>query len=225
MTRIIPRLALHLLLLAGGQAMAQTQPEVPPLQLQPPAEPSEPAGEEPAGPDLTEPDPSQPESGEDDGMSPDDISIGEIPVIETMELTPDIAKRAIDSYALVSDKYKDADLEAYENLQDFVDQNIEGKNFETDIKAAGFADVNAWNRAITAVSFAYLTVVDDQTSDILQQIAELEADTELAQDMRDRMITSLKAMIPSANNRKIIEDILVDPAYAEKLKLLETAAE
>ncbi len=209
---------------------AVAQPETPPAQPQAeaPAEPSPlPPAAQPdeAGPDLTEPDPNQPVTTPDDGETPDDLSIGEIPVIETIELTLDMAKRALDSYALVSDKYKDADLESYENLQDFVDQNPDGKTFEADVKAAGFANVNEWNQAITAVSFAYVGVVDDQSADIQQQIKELQADTELAQDMKDRMIKSLQAMIPSENNRKIIEQLMADPAYADKLKQLDVGEE
>lgn len=125
----------------------------------------------------------------------------------------------------MSEKYRDAELEEYENLQDFVDQNIQGKDFEADIKAAGFANVNQWNTAITAVSFAYVAVIDDQTTEIQQQIAELEADTELAKDLKDRMIASLKAMIPSDNNRAVVEALLDDPAYAEKLKQLDIGEE
>ena len=142
-----------------------------------------------------------------DGLEPV-LHLGEIPVIEVMELTTDIAKRALDSYLLVRTKYENADLESYENLQDFVDQNPEGQAFEADIKAAGFANVNDWNLAITTLGFAYTGVVDDQSADIQQQISELEADPELARDMKDRMIASLKAMIPSENNRKVVEELL-----------------
>lgn len=207
----------------------QPSAEAPPAQPQAeaPAEPSPLPSAQPdeTGPDLTEPDPDQPVTTPDDGETPDDMSIGEIPIIETIELTLDMAKRALDSYALVSEKYKDADLESYENLQDFVDQNPEGKAFETDVKAAGFANVNEWNQAITAVSFAYVGVIDDQSADIQQQIKELQADTELAQDMKDRMIKSLQAMIPSENNRRIIEQLMADPAYADKLKQLDVGEE
>ncbi len=177
-------------------------------------------GVAPADEDMTQPDP---EEGE--GTSPDDLSLGEIPVIETMELTPDIAKRALDIYVLVKTKYENSDLESYENLQDFVDQNPEGKSFEADIKAAGFATVNDWNLAITTVTFAFTSVTDDPSADILQQIAEIEADTELAQDMKDRMITSLKAMIPSENNKKVIAEVMADPVTLEKLKQLDIEEE
>jgi hypothetical protein len=176
---------------------------------------------------TTEPLPKaeEPPPATDEQISPDDMSLGEIPVVETMELTDSIAKRAIDVYVLVKEKYKDADLEQYENLQDFVDQNVQGKAFDADIKAAGFASVNDWNLAITTAGFAYTGVVDDQSADIKSQVEEITADTELAQDMKDRMIASLTAMIPSDNNRKVIQALIDDPAYAEKLKQLDTEEE
>ena len=177
------------------------------------------------GEDLTTPDPAQAGSDTGDDISPDDLSLGEIPVIKTIELTLDVAKRALDAYVLVKDKYKDADIEQYENLQDFVDQTADGKSFEADIKAAGFADVNEWNLAITTLGVAYTGVIDDQTADTRQQIEEIRNDPELAKDMKDRMIASLEATIPSENNRKVIETMLDDPAYTEKLKQLDTEEE
>lgn len=181
-----------------------------------PAEPSD---------DQVQPDPDQPTAGDDEGTSPDELSLGEIPVIETMELTPDIAKRALDSYLVTKEKYADTNLEQYENLQDFVDQTPEGKNFETDIKAAGFANVTDWNLAITTLGVIYGSVIDDQTPDLLQQIKEVEQDTELAQDIKDRMIKALNAMIPSDNNKKVIEDLMADPDYGPKLKQLDIEEE
>ena len=171
-----------------------------------------------------EPEPP-PAAADEKSLSPDDMSLGEIPEIETIELTPDIARRAVDAYVVVKDKYKDAEFELYENLQDFVDQTAQGKDFEADIKAAGFANVGEWNVAITTVSFAYTGVIDDQSADIQSQIEEIQNDAELAQDMKDRMIASLKAMIPSENNRKVIQELIDDPAYTEKLKQLETEEE
>ena len=182
------------------------------------------APDEPGAPSADLPDSGQ-SSSQDDDMPPGDISLGEIPVIEVMELTTDIAKRALDSYLLVRTKYENADLESYENRQDFVDQNPEGQAFEADIKAAGFANVNDWNLAITTLGFAYTGVVDDQSADIQQQISELEADPELARDMKDRMIASLKAMIPSENNRKVVEELMADADYGEKLKQIDIVEE
>lgn len=161
----------------------------------------------------------------DDGISPDDVSLGEIPVVESIELTADIAKRAIDSYVLVKLKYESADLEQYENLDDFVAQSPQGKEFDADIKAAGFADVNDWNRSITTLGFAYSAATNDPTADIKLQIAEIEADTSLASDMKDRMIKSLNAMIPSENNRKVVDDLMKDTAYLAKLKELDAEEE
>lgn len=197
-----------------GHAMAAVSP--PGSSLLQIAQNAEPPPAEEAGP---------PAAADDESLSPDDMSLGEIPEIETIELNPDIARRAVDAYVLVKEKYKNAEFELYENLQDFVDQTAQGKEFETDIKASGFVNVGEWNVAITTVSFAYIGVIDDQSADIEAQIDEIQNDAELAQDMKDRMIASLKAMVPSENNRKVIQELIDDPAYTEKLKQLETEGE
>ena len=142
-----------------------------------------------------------------------------------MELTPDLAKRALDSYIAAREKFVNSDLEQFENLQDFVDQTEDGKAFEADIKAAGFANVTDWNLAITTLGLTYGSIVDDQTPDLLLQIEEVQQDTEMAQDIKDRMVKALKALIPSDNNRKVVEDLLNDPVYGGKLKLLDIEEE
>lgn len=197
----------------------QPKPELPAAGEQPPVQP--PA----AGEDLTEPPP--PDTGETDSeeTSPDDLSFGEIPDVTVIELTDDIARRSIDVLALVRDKYKDANLENYENWQDFVDKTEEGKRFEADIKAAGFSTVDEWNTAVTSVSFAYSAITDNLADDLQTQIAEIEKDTSIAQDLKDRMIKGLKAMIPSENNKRVVQAMIDDPAYTEKLKLLAEEGE
>jgi hypothetical protein len=197
-----------------GQQTPVTEPLVlpgPDTSARPPAE------------DLTARDPELP--ADDSEISPDDLSLGEIPEIKTIELTVDIARHAIDSYVLVKTKYAGTDLESSDNLQDFVDQNPHGKDFEADIKAAGFANVDDWNTAITTLGFAYTGFTDDPTAEIKEQIGEIEADTALAQDLKTRMISSLNAMIPSVNNRTVVAELIKDPVYAEKLKQLETVEE
>jgi hypothetical protein len=224
---------------ATGLRLAQA---ATPLEV-PPAPPAAPSATPPAASPATpgEPGPAQGVEGsppemhgsppaaageEDTGDTPnEELSLGEIPIIETMELTPDIAKRALDSYIDAREKYVNSELDQYENLQDFVDQTADGKAFEADIKAAGFANVSDWNLAITTLGLAYGSIVDDQTPDLLLQIQEVEQDTEMAQDIKDRMVKALKALIPSDNNRKVIEGLLDDPVYGGKLKLLDTEEE
>jgi hypothetical protein len=204
-------------------------PHGPKQGLQPNLMASEPVTEETKPPppgeveDLTEPDPNQPTDGETPPS--DEVSIGEIPVVQMVELTLDTAQKAVDAYVTVKDKYKDAALENFDSLQDFVDRDPQGKAFEADIKLAGFANVTDWNLAITTVSAAYSNIIDDQSTDIKQQIEEVQKDTELAQDMKDRIVASLNALIPSENNRSIVQQMIDNPAYTEKLKLLETEEE
>ncbi len=198
--------------------MAKQAPITEPLNT-----PDQPAEANPATEDLTARDPELLTDTEED--SPDEVSLGEIPDIKTVELTVDVARHAIDSYVLVKTKYAGTELESSDNLQEFVDKNPQGKSFEADIKAAGFANVEDWNTAITTLGFAYTGSTDDPTAEIKEQIAEIEADPALAQDLKTRMISSLNAMIPSENNRTVVAELIKDPVYAEKLKQLETVEE
>lgn len=192
---------------AGQDGAQQPSPVKPEL--------AKPADE---GEDLT-----APEAYSDENSMPDDsgdLSLGEIPEITVIELTPDIAARALDTFAMVREKFQDANLWEFETLQDFVDQSEEGKRFDADIKAAGFASVNDWNAAITTVGIAYSALADDPTAEIETQINEIENDATIAQDLKDRVIRSLKAMIPSPNNKTVVQAMLDNQVYAEKLKLL-----
>ena len=173
----------------------------------------------------------QPPASDDEKFVPDpdtlddEFNIGEIPDIRSVELSLSQAKRALDTWLMVRDKYKDAELEAYDDLQEFVDKNEQGAAFEADIKAAGFASVAEWNVAITSLGFAYSATVDDPTAEITAQIEEIKVDDSIAQDLKDRMISSLSAMVPSGNNKKIVQDLLADPAYKSKLEELEAGEE
>lgn len=212
----------------GSTVLAEDPPVVvTPPAVTPPATP--PAVTPPATPELTPDAPTDetmtpPEDGTTEAQD-EDLSIGEVPAVEPVELTADMARKALDAYALASDKYKDAELENFENLQDFVDQAPQGKTFEADIKAAGFENVTVWNNTVTTISFAYANQLDDQSAEIRQQIEDIKTDEAMAQDMRDRMVTALSALIPSDNNKKIIEDLTKEPTYVEKLKLLEPEGE
>ena len=202
---------------------ATTPPATTPPATTPPATTPE---QPPAAPGATAQEPGTEDVLPDLSPQPgEDFSVGEIPTVEVVELTPDLARKAIDAFAVVHEKYKDAPLENYENLQDFVDQDPQGKEFEADLKSFGFATANEWNVAVTTLGFAYSNQLDDQTADLRQQIEEVKSDTEMAQDMRDRMVQALSAMIPSDNNRKVVEEMMKDAAYSEKLKLLETEEE
>ncbi len=209
-----------------GTASGATEPEAAPPptpDAKTSAQPGEPTthpGAQDDGVDLTQPPPDSETAEPVEPISPDDLNLGEVPVIKTIELTTDAAKRALDVFAIVREKYKDANLEEYEDLQDFVDQSAQGKAFEADVKAAWFSTVNEWNAVITSVGFAYSAITDDQSAEISLQIEEIKKDTTIAQDMKDKMIASLQAMIPSDNNRKVVQELMSEPSYADKLALL-----
>lgn len=228
------------LALAAWSPIGGAQQASPTPQVTPPAAPATPKisdqlpqATEPATPPsptaTPAPEEAAPAPGDEGGEAgmddTGDASLGEIPEIKAVELTEPIAKSALDTYSLLKSKYQDAKLEDYETLQEFVDKDPQGRAFEADVKAAGFTDVETWNQAITTVSTTYANLLSDQTEELRKQIAEIEQDTELAQDMKDRLLNSLKALIPSENNKKVVAALQADAAYGEKLKQLETEEE
>lgn len=134
------------------------------------------------------------------------------------ELTPDSARRAFDAYSEIQAKFSDAAFEEYDSLEDFVLRAPQGKDLDAVIRTHGFAGVAAWIPIINSVEFTLGALTDNQEQDVRAQIAEVKADDTLESDEKARIVESLEAAIPSANNAKVMADLLADPAYAEKLK-------
>lgn len=216
MTSVLALLTVPQSTFAQSSGTQQTAPALPKAEIKPAA----PAPETPPAPGSAAA-PADPSAADTEG----NMSVGEIDTVETEELTPETARKALDAYVLVQEKYKDSAMSDYQDLQEFVDKDPKGKEFEADIKNFGFKDVNDWNLAVTTLGVTYNNQLNDQTADIKQQIDEVTADTTMAQDMKDRLIKNLKTSIPSENNRKIVEDITKDAAYADKIKLLESTEE
>jgi hypothetical protein len=209
--------AISALVLTAEMSFAQQAAPTTTDQANPidPAKPSEQV--KPAAPAV------DPNAEEMDGDG--SVSLGDIPDVETEELTADLAHKALDGYVLVQNKYQDSPLEDYADLQTFVDKDPKGPELEKDIKALGFKSVTEWNVAVTSVSVAYNNILDDQTTDLKQQIEDVKASKDMAQDMKDRTIKSLQNSIPSENNTKIVQDLMKDKDYADKVKLLESTDE
>jgi hypothetical protein len=141
--------------------------------------------------------------------------------LDIQDLTVDAAKRAIDAFAEVRDKYNDAGMENYESLEDFVAETQAGKQLESDVREFGFSDIGEWNETIMLVGIAYSAFVYDYAADLRQQIREIRDDRTIDDDMRAQLIAGLNALMPSRNNRVVMQELFNDQAYRDKLRLLE----
>jgi hypothetical protein len=174
--------------------------------------------------------PNEPPSGVeapslDDPSAGEGTDAGEVPPVETIELTDDVAKRALDAFVAVKDKYKDTPLENYESLEQFVRETDAGKQFDADIKKFGFDSVTAWNTAVTTVSFAYSAVAENQEREIKKQIDDLKQDKDIQEPMKTKIIASLVAMLPSETNKTVVKKLMEDQGYVAKLKALTEETE
>jgi hypothetical protein len=136
-------------------------------------------------------------------------------------LTVDSAKRAIDAFAEVRDKYNDAGMENYESLEDFVAETEAGKRLEAEIMGFGFSSIGEWNETIMLVGIAYSAFVYDYAADLRQQIREIRDDPTIDDDMRAQLIAGLNALLPSTTSRIVMQELFNDQDYRDKLRLLE----
>ena len=141
--------------------------------------------------------------------------------LDIADLTVDAAKRAIDAFAEVRDKYNDAGMENYESLEDFVAETQAGKRLESEIREFGFSGIGEWNETIMLVGIAYSAFVYDYAADLRQQIREIRDDPTIDDDMRAQLIAGLNALLPSTHNRIVMQELFNDQAYRDKLRLLE----
>jgi len=121
----------------------------------------------------------------------------------------------------VRDKYTGEGLEDYISLEAFVSETEAGKRLEADIMAHGFSDITDWNETITAVGSAYSAIIYDYASDLRQQIEAVRNDPKLDEAMRARLVAGLTALMPPQTNRTVLQALLDDPIYRNKLRLLQ----
>jgi hypothetical protein len=143
-----------------------------------------------------------------------------VPPLKTIELTVDLAKKALDGFVLAREKYKDSMLDQYETLEDFIAKSADGKSLEADLEGLGFLSVAEWEIAIATVSLTYGAISDGTDYDVPQQIEEIKSDSSLTAAKKDELIRWLTSLIPSGNNKKVIEELMKDEAYRQKLELL-----
>jgi len=140
--------------------------------------------------------------------------------VESTELSLDAARRALDAYAAMRAKYSDEGLTGDQTLEQYAVSGAAGRRFAADIAAFGFHSVDEWNRVIASLGFALDAVVDDTEFRLRAEIARLKADTSMPARQRNRLIASLRAQIPSENNKVIVRQLILDPLYRDKLALL-----
>lgn len=158
---------------------------------------------------------------EDDTKAPQHYDINDIPALVRIDLTVDIAKRALDAFAEIGTKYDDQGLSDYPTLEEFVAKTQAGKKLQADVIRHGFKTVGEWNTAIMNVSFSFTGLLHDQSTDIRHQIEAVQADKKLDEAKKRRIIASLNALIPTRHNMEIIKELQKLPIYQEKLNLLD----
>jgi len=166
--------------------------------------------------------PNDAAGGKADPTMPSDRQDRERPeALATHELSLESARRAVDAFVAVRDRFTGDGIENYGSLEAFVAGTEAGRRLEAEIVAHGFSDITDWNLTIMAVGSAYSAMLYDYASDLRQQIEDVRGDRSLDEETRASLIAGLTALMPSRHNTAVLQALFDDPIYREKLKLLE----
>lgn len=141
--------------------------------------------------------------------------------IQTIELSEEVARRALDALLDLRLKYANEGMLEYETLEAFIRETEAGKRMEADLAEYGFESAADWNSAVLSIDFAYGAIIDGDAADIQAQIEEVRTDRNLSEADRKAMIDGLNAMLSTPGNKKIVRDLLKDATYSVKLKQLD----
>jgi hypothetical protein len=145
---------------------------------------------------------------------------GRIEPVKTVELTPELAKKAIDGFVLARDKYANSTIDQYETLEEFASKSEEGRKLEADIEALGFKSLAEWEVAVGTVSLTFGAVSEGSDFEVPQQIEEVKNDASMSEERKVQLIAWLNSLIPTPNNKAAILEVMKDAGYREKLRLL-----
>lgn len=144
-----------------------------------------------------------------------------------VELTADMARRAVDTFLEVQGKYGDNALDDPSDPKAIADtMKNEGiyDKVKSDVTHHGFSGVEDWAKTFTSVGLAASFVREGQDAgSVDRQIADLEKDEAVPQAMKDATIAMLRQMRPSENNIAVAKALLEDPAYKDKVDRVLTS--
>jgi len=194
-----------------AQPPAPPEPASPPEAVAPPAAP----GTEEAAPDQQLP-PAGEQAAPDEGL-PD----GPPASFSQVELTPETARKAVDSLLLIQEKYRDADFGDPSDPEAFARSMKEAGVLDqvlAELKPFGFASVEEWARTFMSLWLAGSLILEGQEpADVDKEIAEIAADTSIPQAERDATVAWLKVTRPPDTNMEVVRALFDDPAYKDKL--------
>lgn len=145
---------------------------------------------------------------------------GGMPKIQTVELTDESAKNAIDAYITLREKYGDK-IPPANQAQAATEGMAAAADVNSIVTSKGFKDTADWQKAITSVALAQGFLKKGDSADMDKKIAELESNPKIPAAYKQQMLGMLKSMRPSENNTKVVKGLLADPAYAKKIAEIE----
>lgn len=143
-------------------------------------------------------------------------SRAKIPVVPQTQLNETSAKGAVDAFLAIREKYGDdtpklqADRPATQGYAAL--QGVEGI-----VGEHGFSNTDQWHTTLVSVALAYGFAKEGNADDMDKAIAEIKANPQVPDDLKQQMITMIAGVRPSENNLAVVKGLMGDSGYAAKL--------
>lgn len=144
------------------------------------------------------------------------MPMGGAPQVPKVELTEDSAKRAVDTYLTLREKYGDR-VPAAGKTAPAGQALADAADAQSIITGNGFSDTADWQNTITNVALAYGFSKENKAGEFDAKIEELKNNTELPAGMRDQLVRTMTQLRPSDNNLKVVQSLAADSTYGAKL--------
>jgi hypothetical protein len=152
--------------------------------------------------------------------APEQVQL-DVPTVSQVELTGDAARRAIDTFLEIQEKYGNTAFNDPANPKAFVDSVRAAGVYDqvvAELAGHGFHGVEEWATTFASIGLAASFVREGQDPESVdRQIADLENDETIPQAMKESTIAMLRQMRPTENNVAIAKGLIDDPAYKDKV--------
>lgn len=139
-----------------------------------------------------------------------------IPVVPQTELTETSAKGAIDAFLAVKEKYGE-DTPALDTSGSAAERYAALQGVEGIVGGHGFSNTGQWHTALVSVALAYGFAKEGKTEELDEAIAEIRANTQVPDNLKQQMIAMIAGVRPSENNLAVVKGLMGDSGYAAKL--------
>lgn len=143
-----------------------------------------------------------------------------MPQIPQKELDEELVRRAVDAMGAMREEFGDV-MPSMKNGSPPPDMAIMQQMAlaaQPILKAHGFPDPQEWYASVINIVIARQFLLERSPAEFDAEIAKMETDPNIPENIRGQVIAMMKQLRPSDNNLAVMRTVMADEEYSEKLK-------